>query len=35
MIAEGRQPVALTCEALINADLPIAWADQRAFIARL
>ena len=35
MIAEGRQPVALTCEALINADLPIDWADQRALIARL
>jgi len=35
MIAEGRQSVGLTCEALINADLPIVWADQRAFIARL
>ena len=35
MIAEGRQPVGLTCEALINANLPIAWADQRALIARL
>lgn len=35
MIAEGRQPVALTCEALINADLPIDWADQRTLIARL
>ncbi|MFZ1663046.1 MAG: recombinase family protein, partial [Paracoccaceae bacterium] len=35
MIAEGRQPVALTCEALINAEMPIVWADQRAFVDRL
>lgn len=35
MIAEGRQPVGLTTEWLINADLPIGWADQRALIARL
>ena len=35
MIADGRHPVGLTCEALINADLPITWADQRALIARL
>ncbi len=34
-IAEGRQPVGLTTEALINSDLPIDWAAQRALIARL
>jgi DNA invertase Pin-like site-specific DNA recombinase len=34
-IAEGRQPLGLTTEALINSDLPIDWAAQRALIARL
>ncbi|HQU69868.1 MAG TPA: recombinase family protein [Albidovulum sp.] len=35
MIAEGRQPVGLTTEWLINAELPIGWGDQRALIVRL
>ncbi|MCA0271748.1 MAG: recombinase family protein [Proteobacteria bacterium] len=35
MIAEGRQPLGLTTEWLINADLPIGWDEQRARIARL
>ena len=34
-IAEGRQPLGLTTEALINSDLPFDWAAQRALIARL
>ena len=34
-IAEGRQPVGLTTEWLLNADLPVDWAAQRARIARL
>jgi len=34
-IAEGRQPVGLTTEGLINSDLPVDWAAQRALIARL
>ncbi|MCA0272325.1 MAG: hypothetical protein LCH69_09720 [Proteobacteria bacterium] len=35
MIAEGRQPLDLTTEWLINADLPVGWADQSALTARL
>lgn len=34
-VAEGRQPVGLTTEWLLNADLPVDWTAQRALIARL
>ncbi len=35
MIAEGRQPVCLTTERLITADLPVRWDEQRALVSRL
>ena len=35
LIAEGRQPVGLTTEWLINSDLPVDWAAQLALIARI
>ena len=34
-ILEGRQPPTLTLQALIAADLPLAWPDQRAWVAAL
>jgi hypothetical protein len=34
-ILEGRQPPTLTLQALIAADLPPAWPDQRAWVAAL
>ncbi|WP_421936504.1 recombinase family protein [Phenylobacterium sp.] len=34
-ILEGRQPPTLTLQALIAADLPAAWPDQRAWVAAL
>ena len=32
-ILNGTQPVALTCERLKRADLPLLWEDQRAALA--
>ena len=34
-ILEGRQPAGLTLQALIEADLPPAWADQRTWAEAL
>ena len=34
-LLDGDHPLGLTLEALINADIPLAWADQRALFAAL
>jgi len=31
-IAEGRQPVSMKLDQLIHAEIPLAWADQKAVL---